>query len=320
MTTVEHSSSSAPHWETIARDVTCPLCAYNLRGLREPRCPECGYAFAWPDLLDPARRPHPYLFEHHPERNVRSFLRTYFAGLLPRRFFRTLRPIHAIHPRRLVAYWMITPSLLVLPFLAYLAVVYAQTVRETLENHAYTRTYFLQEPDDPIVKEIVAAHGSVDAFLDTLSSPYAPTHVLTRAANAAHFDEQSVRVMALVVLWPWLTLVTLMIFRASMRRAKVKRGHVVRCTLYACDWTLWLGTVAVMFITTPFAERWLPIFYPPAAVPILAAALFATYTSYRLGSAYDLYMNFDRPYATVMAAQAIVFLFIATVAEMSVEG
>ena len=25
-----------------ARDVPCPLCQYNLRGLRSPRCPECG--------------------------------------------------------------------------------------------------------------------------------------------------------------------------------------------------------------------------------------------------------------------------------------
>lgn len=24
------------------RDVPCPLCGYNLRGLQEPRCPECG--------------------------------------------------------------------------------------------------------------------------------------------------------------------------------------------------------------------------------------------------------------------------------------
>ena len=27
------------------RDVSCPLCGYNLRGLTVPRCPECGNAF-----------------------------------------------------------------------------------------------------------------------------------------------------------------------------------------------------------------------------------------------------------------------------------
>lgn len=29
-----------------ARDVACPSCGYNLRGLREARCPECGEAIA----------------------------------------------------------------------------------------------------------------------------------------------------------------------------------------------------------------------------------------------------------------------------------
>lgn len=32
-------------------DVPCPRCRYNLRMLREPRCPECGHASTWPALL-----------------------------------------------------------------------------------------------------------------------------------------------------------------------------------------------------------------------------------------------------------------------------
>ena len=50
-----------------AETLHCPLCEYNLRGLSEPRCPECGYRFEWAELRDPSRRLHPYLFEHHPE-------------------------------------------------------------------------------------------------------------------------------------------------------------------------------------------------------------------------------------------------------------
>lgn len=44
----------------------CRRCGYQLTGLSEDRCPECGYAFDWPDLLELSRRLQPYLFEHHP--------------------------------------------------------------------------------------------------------------------------------------------------------------------------------------------------------------------------------------------------------------
>ena len=63
-----------PDWETHREEVRCPLCNYNLRGLSEPRCPECGYSFDWPEILDITRRKHRYLFEHHPEGNIGSFL------------------------------------------------------------------------------------------------------------------------------------------------------------------------------------------------------------------------------------------------------
>jgi DNA-directed RNA polymerase subunit RPC12/RpoP len=59
--TNETPTIDSPDRDTFGSDVACPLCGYDLRALTEPRCPECGYAFTWPDLVDPARRPHPYL-------------------------------------------------------------------------------------------------------------------------------------------------------------------------------------------------------------------------------------------------------------------
>ena len=36
------------------RDVECPLCRYNLRGLTVPRCPECGNRLRlWVSVVDP---------------------------------------------------------------------------------------------------------------------------------------------------------------------------------------------------------------------------------------------------------------------------
>src|SRR5881227_4299944 len=67
----------APDWETMTREVVCPLCGYNLRGLVEPRCPECGYAFEWSPMLSQCSDArHRYLFEHQPRRNIASFART----------------------------------------------------------------------------------------------------------------------------------------------------------------------------------------------------------------------------------------------------
>src|SRR5687768_18578285 len=88
----------------VGEDLRCPLCDYDLRGLTEPRCPECGYAFDWADLRDPARRLHKYLFEHHPERNVSSFLRTMIGHLRPRKSWGGLLPSQPSRPRRPLVY------------------------------------------------------------------------------------------------------------------------------------------------------------------------------------------------------------------------
>src|SRR4051794_30598869 len=100
-------ASSPPDWTTETRDIVCPLCEYNLRGLTDGRCPECGHTFDWADLTDPNRRKHPYLFEHHPEKNIRSFCATALNGLNPWKFWRALRPEMPSRPRRLFIYWIL---------------------------------------------------------------------------------------------------------------------------------------------------------------------------------------------------------------------
>ena len=82
----------------------CPLCEYDLRGLTEPRCPECGYRFEWADLLDPRKRLHPYLFEHHADRNFWSFWKTAWYGWGPWLFWSSLYPTQPSRPGRLRAY------------------------------------------------------------------------------------------------------------------------------------------------------------------------------------------------------------------------
>src|SRR5438477_4181330 len=110
----------APDWSAISETIRCPLCRYDLRGLSESRCPECGYRFDWPDLLDPARREHPFLFEQHPERNIRSFLRTALTHLLPRRFWGSIRPEQPVRVRRLILYWCFLAGIVAIGVATYL--------------------------------------------------------------------------------------------------------------------------------------------------------------------------------------------------------
>jgi hypothetical protein len=303
------AASPAPDWDAIDMQVVCPLCTYNLRGLIEPRCPECGYPFAWPDLLDPARRPHPYLFEHHPRRNAQSFLRTYFTALLPRRFWRSVQPIHTLRIRRLLIYWVLTAALLALSPVLITSIEYGRIVVELQRQAAHDRAYMLRNPNNSYTKYFVGRYGSIEKGI-AMSYPLFPQRGWRWARERSRLTPGATHILLVALAWPWLTLTTLMIFRASMRRAMVRTGHVLRCAIYSCDWTLWLGVVAALAITEPLAERWVPIFYPVASMPMLAALLFGTYTNYRLGFAYSRYLKFDRPFLTVLAAQVVAFLFV----------
>ena len=116
------------------------------------------------------------------------------------------------------------------------------------------------------------------------------------------------------VTWPWLTFVTPMIFRASMRRAKVKTVHVLRCTLCSCDAGVLLIPLGGLLGGASVAYAFLPALQAIGIdYRMIAALVFAGYTSYRLAAAYSLYMRFDRPAATALASQGIVLLFVLIV-------
>src|SRR5438128_9462460 len=101
-------ADSPPDWEAIAHVVECPLCEYNLYGLTQPRCPECGYRFAWKEILDPRRANHEYLFEHHSGRSWWSWWKTLVGGLRPQTFWKELHPSQKARPWRLFVYAFLT--------------------------------------------------------------------------------------------------------------------------------------------------------------------------------------------------------------------
>jgi len=338
-------------WDSITDDVFCPLCDYNLRGLIEPRCPECGSRYEWDDLLDPRRRKHPYLFEHHPEMNWTSFWRTARGGLRPFKFWRSLHPVQPSDGRRLVLYALIILSAL---YLLLTIGVFASGVRGNYQQNMYMVQFSTRDVAKLSILNL-SLQNTLSMYLQFLAGPYRLTAYL-------------------IIGWPILTLVTLMIFGESMRRAKVKTIHVLRCVVYSGDMLLWFGltmallrpnqlllefsppffyvtavTLAVLralSFTLPrgtrrggllgtillasdlilltsivaislsfFDSLFVPygsfIFYEEVSIPLVLACLLLG--TVKLIAAYKIYLQFDHPIATVLASQVIVCLVLLSV-------
>jgi rubredoxin len=276
------SSPAAPDWETIMRDVLCPLCGYNLRGLSNPRCPECGYQFEWPSVLDPDKDRHPYLFEHHPERNVRSFLQTLFRSpLSPSNFWHTLDPAQRVRLGRLVLYWLIYAMIALLPTLIAVGVIIWRDA---------------QYP---------SAGGSLWSNLHH------------GAANVRW--NGIVSAVILLPLFPWLNFLVLIVFQQSMRRSRVRAIHVLRSAIYCGDLVLWfsVATTAVLLLVYP-DQLFARIGNPAMALflradPVLILLGFALLAMIllnclRLWVAYRTYLRFPRALSLVVASQVVVLL------------
>jgi hypothetical protein len=315
-----------PGTDAAGEELHCPLCDYNLRGTVEPRCPECGYQFEWDALRDPARRLHPYLFEHHPERNLGSFVRTFLEGLRPGRFWKSLHPAQPSRPRRLLFYWLVMAVPMVLAAGSWTA----GQLRDYRISNAMQRSRFqasiLPRMDSDNVRELLRPYGgSLDAFLAD-NFPNNPGKRFYYQAGWSTPGALNGLAFALLA-WPWLTFVTLLLFRFSMRRARIRPVHVLRCVLYSFDAVLWAGVAASAVVAATvlqfrpagvrgmrYLPGWIdmlvdPYLQDPAAKALLGAgAALLPFMAWRLTVAYRQYLRFDRPAATVLASQVIVLL------------
>lgn len=269
---------STPAWEQIADEIICPMCWYNLRGLQEPRCPECGYRFTWPEVLDPARRRHPFLFEQHPHNNFWSFRKTLLATLRPSRFFSKLHPAHIAHVGRALMYALICS-------LPYLAAASLAAVRVLFRWNAI-RTMFAGFPRVPrpsLPMYVGAAKPMVLFMLPWLSLIF--------------------------------TLLALAVFQISMRRRGVDRRHLLRCVVYAGDAFFWAGLV--LLVMMGFEMVMGPSLAFSELISFSCMLVWATgqlAVAWRLVAAYRYYMRFDHPVATVLASQVIMSLALLNVA------
>jgi hypothetical protein len=318
MTDDQRDETAPPVWDEVDDDVVCPLCEYNLRGLADPRCPECGYRFTWAEILSPKRRLHPYLFEHHPERRLWSFWKTLAGTRRPRRFWRSVFPVQPSYPRRLLAYWAIIAFLYLASVAGQLTAFCVSTGRAQLALNRGTRqsllAYYARPTSKNRVNRIVSRYGSVQRYLDIHYPAKVDRYLVGQLWGHVFYRFEYWLLLAFPLVWPWMLLGGLLVFRVSMRRARIKSVHVSRCVVYACDTALWIGMALLLCAIVVFSvARIGNQIESIARVMFWVFCVFVVVCGYRLWMAYRLYLRFEHAFAAVLASHVIAFLILINV-------
>ncbi len=287
---------AAPNWAEISTEPQCPLCEYMLRGLNVAQCPECGFRFEWSEVLDASRREHPYLFEHHPDRNIWSYFKTLFGAMRPRRFWSQLHPAQFGSIKRLLIYataqlTIVTAALLIQPLI------------QAAFDYAYNRY----------------ALGQTSPFFIWRPPNVTLATTLSKAISDITTWEHYGLFWVLIPAWPLVTHLSLLVFGISMRRAKIKPVHVLRCVLYSFDLLAPCLAIAactgqvmleiVRSYTQGHAGFWQSNF-SQEAIPWLALFYF-TINGYRLNVAYRRYLRFPHAPFVAVSSQVIAALVLA---------
>ena len=282
---------------TVGDGLCCPLCDYPLRGLAEPRCPECGFAATWAELRAADRNRHPTLFEHGRRPSLARLWWTWSRDGWPWRFWRDVTPANPVNAWRLVLYWAVVGGLTAAVLLAPLphglwpeGSRYLQQV--SLYNSIGSSWSYGRYPL-PSVRQWVAGRCE-RTWVAVASDPFTP---------------DVVGPPLLVLAWPWLSLAALMVFRISLRQAQVHTGHVLRVAVYGCDFGLLVGVAVLGFV--PVAGRRFARSDDGTALAYLALFCGAV-AAVRLSVAYGRYLRFHWAVATVLASQVVVVLFVWT--------
>ena len=225
----------------------------------------------------------------------------------------SLRPSQPSRPGRLLAYWLVASLLVPLGY----AGVFARTCYWYAEEHnkerarmlasatSFYRTYARMGRLRPNTNGAPTAQ----AYVDTIAPPPGTPDYFAYVFRLYYEREfgQHLDAVLISLAWPWLTLATLLLFQASMRRAKVKPVHMLRCALYTGDAAPWL-LAAALLVVPPLVYHFDLRRYMGHRDAVVSAALFAAVTAWRLAAAYRNYLRIDHPAATAVASQVIVLL------------
>jgi hypothetical protein len=189
---------------------------------------------------------HPYLFEHHPEKNLRSMLATAIAGIHPSRFWRQLRPWHVVVPERLALY----AGVCIAPAIA------AGVLCGLLEPNVY--------PDS-------GALVWIRRGLDILGLRTGWI-VLTDLVARSRMTNLVATWAIAVVLLPLLVLIALNCFRGMTGSRFSGNWQIARAAIHVCDITLPCSVGVLIAVLLCLMGRQ---FYESASVSVLVSFLIA---------------------------------------------
>jgi hypothetical protein len=268
-------------------DLNCPLCGYSLRGLPEARCPECGYRCV---SFDEMRAIHPYLFEHHPEKNVRSFLHTTIATLRPWRFWRQLKPTHRPNLRRVLIYAIVTQFLGILSLALFIVAMHTRLAISWCLAH----------------NDLVAKYPPSYVQPATLKDFYA----LMTPHIAEQWPGWALLPFAAILGCPTVTFLALLIFEQTRRRARILRVQILRCVVYALDPSplILFCCIPLLFISHNGIWSSQPWTYVETSIACATLIFTCIFSPIRLVIAYRRYLAFPHALPTVAVTEIIALL------------
>jgi hypothetical protein len=316
------------------QDIHCPLCDYNLRGLAEPRCPECGHRTTWEELRQRAAL-HPYLFEHHPRQNVRSFVRTVLGSMRPRSFWKGVSPTMRVERRRLLIFALICVLLGLLSSVFGASGFLVDLANRNATDRVINARYYvwIVSPGSTYDSRVVATvkagirkYGSISAYLWNQYPPAGSWLFWQRVPSELFMNRWGrnafLRPAMIPLLWPVLSFASLLLFRATMRQAKIRNEHVLRCVIYSAAMLSLFASVLVVANLVDGYRPFYSIGYTPfgyVEAGYVLCLVFLALLSGRLVIAYRLYLRFPHAVAAVIASQIIVGLVLLKI-DMILQG
>ena len=316
-------------------DLHCPVCDYALRGLPEPRCPECGYAFQWAELRERQRLKQGWFYEH--AGTLRSHLKTRWRSLRPWSFWKQIHAYTDADSRRLWRYRATTLALLLLVAAAVTGVVAAEDVVRRAAMNAIARptinysltpifggasrpipSYRFRSIPPSLLPPGISPTSTQPIYYYVVPPAWWVRLGTTLNPRSNRFSTAKVGVVLLATLgMPLLLPAYWVLLRRSVLKAAVRPVHLARVQAYTADALPLLLVLAVaadvawaVLVPDVAWRRSMWTLLAPSLVPgvVVVGGL-----TLRLASALRQYLRFPHAVAVALAFGAIALLAWLTV-------